>query len=78
MNELTFEERNLVAFYNRDNRETTMRALHEMRSYLDGGETELRELTDSALYKLGQMRDEDFDALNLTPDYDAEDAAYGG
>ena len=78
MNELTFEERNLVAFYNRDNRETTMRALHEMRGYLDAGETELRELTDSALYKLSQMRDEDFDALNLTPDFDTEDAAYGG
>ena len=78
MNELTFEERNLVAFYNRDNREATMRALHEMRSYLDAGETELRELTDSAIYKLGQMRDEDFDALDLTPDFDTEDTAYGG
>ena len=78
MNELTFEERNLVAFYNRGDREATMRALHEMRSYLDAGEKDLRDLTDSAIYKLGQMRDEDFDALNLTPDYDAEDAAYGG
>lgn len=78
MNELTFEERNLVALYNRGEREATMRALHEMRGYLDAGETELRELTDSALYKLGQMRDEDFDALDLTPDFDTEDAAYGG
>ena len=69
MNELTFEERNLVALYNRDDRETTMHALSEMRDYLDADETELRELTDSALYKLGQMRDEDFDALDLTPDY---------
>ena len=69
MHELTFEERNLVALYNRDDRETTMRALSEMRNYLDADETELRELTDSALYKLGQMRDEDFDALDLTPDY---------
>ena len=41
-------------------------------------ERSLRELTDSALYKLGQMRDEDFDALDLTPDFDTEDAAYGG
>ncbi len=78
MNELTFEERNLVALYNRDDRETTMRALSEMRDYLGTDETELRELTDSALYKLGQMRDEDFDALDLTPDFDTEDAAYGG
>ena len=53
-------------------------ALSEMRGYLDADEAELRELTDSALYKLGQMRDEDFDALDLTPDFDTEGAAYGG
>lgn len=78
MNELTFEERSLVALYNLGEREATISALREMRGYLDTDEAELRALTDSALYKLGQMRDEDFDALNLMPDYDAEDAAYGG
>ena len=78
MNELTFEERSLVALYNRGEREATISALREMRGYLDTDEAELRALTDSALYKLSQMRDEDFDALDLTPDFDTEDAAYGG
>ena len=78
MNELTFEERTLVAFYNRGDREATMRALHEMRGYLDAGEKELRALTDSANGKLESMSDADFDALDLTPDFDTEDAAYGG
>ena len=78
MNELTFEERSLVVLYNRGDREATISALREMRGYLDTDEAELRALTDSALYKLSQMRDEDFDALDLTPDFDTEDAAYGG
>ena len=77
MNELTFEERNLVALYNRGDREATISTLREMRGYLDADEAELRTLTDSAIGKLDAMSGEDFDALDLIPDFDAEDAAYG-
>ena len=78
MNELTFEERSLVALYNRGDREATISALREMCGYLDTDEAELRALTDSATYKLESMSDADFDALDLTPDFDTEDTAYGG
>ena len=46
------------------------RSLREMRGELSPEETELRELTDSALTKLCAMTDEDFAALELYPDFD--------
>ena len=74
MNELSFEERNLVCIYNSSgNRKGTMDALIEMRRYLGQDETELQELTDSALIKLESMSDADFEALELFPDFDQED-----
>lgn len=48
-----------------------------MRRYLEPDEAELRELTDSALDKLRGMDDAAFAALDLIPDFDPEDAAYG-
>ena len=39
--------------------------------------TELLELTGSALDKLRRMDDEQFAALDLIPDFDPEDSAYG-
>ena len=48
-----------------------------MRRYLEPDETELRELTGSALDKLRGMDDAAFAALDLIPDFDPEDAAYG-
>lgn len=46
------------------------RQLREMRGELSPEETELRELTDSALTKLCAMTDEDFSQLELYPDFD--------
>ena len=78
MNEFTFEERNLVCIYSggRD-RPETIAALKEMRGYLEPDEAELRELTDSALTKLERMTDSEFALLDLSPDSDPEDPAYG-
>ena len=45
-------------------------SLREMRGELSPEETELRELTDSALMKLCVMTDEDFSQLELYPDFD--------
>ena len=44
-----------------------------MRGYLDEDEAELRELTDSALQKLGEITDEQFAALELVPDFDTDE-----
>ena len=63
MNELTFEEKNLLVIYNSaGTREGLIAALEDMRRYLEPDEAELRELTGSA--------------LDLTPDFDPEDFAY--
>ena len=78
MNELTFEERNLLCIYNRSGtRAGLIATLKEMRSYLEPDEDELRELTNSALAKLERMTDSGFEALDLYPDFDPEDFAYG-
>ena len=77
MNEFTFEEMNLMCIYNSSGtREGLIAALSEMRGYLEPDEDELRDLTNSALSKLRSMSDGEFDALDLYPDFDAEDAAH--
>ena len=79
MNELTFEERNLMCLYNKSGtRSGLIDALTEMRGYLELDEAELLELTDSALDKLRHMADADYEALDLYPDFDPEEPAYGG
>lgn len=56
MEGFTFEGQNLMSIYNSTGtREGLMEALTEMRGYLDADETELMELTDSALEKLRRM-----------------------
>ena len=54
---ITFEERQLMSLYNTGTRTGLIAALEEMRGYLAADETELRELTDSAIAKLRRMSD---------------------
>lgn len=78
MIELTFEEKNLVCIYSGSGtRQGTITALEDMRRYLEADEDELRTLTDSALDKLRRMDDEQYAALDLIPDFDPEETAYG-
>ena len=70
MGNLTFEEINLMCIYNTGSRTGLIEALTEMCGELAPEETELRELTDSALTKLCAMTDEDFAQLELYPDFD--------
>lgn len=66
----THDEINLMAIYNTGKREGLIDELIEMRKYLESDETELLALTDSALAKLNQLTDAEFDALDLIPDFD--------
>ena len=59
MANFTFEEMNLMCIYNTGSRTGLIDSLHEMRGELSPEETELRDLTDSALTKLCVMTDED-------------------
>lgn len=73
-NTITFEEQQLMSLYNSTGtREGLIASLTEMRGYLDADETELMELTDSAIAKLRTMTDADYDALELFPDFEQED-----
>ena len=51
MGNFTFEEMNLMCIYNTGSRTGLINSLREMRGELSPEETELRELTDSALCK---------------------------
>ena len=59
-----------MCIYNTGSRIGLIDSLREMRGELAPEETELRELTDSALMKLCVMTDEDFSQLELYPDFD--------
>lgn len=66
----TNDEMNLMCIYNTGAREGTLNALTAMREYLTAEETELRDMTDSVVEKLGKMSDAEFAALDLYPDFD--------
>ena len=70
MGTFTFEETNLLCIYNTGSRAGLVEALTEMRGELLPEETELRELTDSALSKLQAMSDAEFAELELYPDFE--------
>lgn len=73
MNNITYEEQQLMSLYNTGTQQGLIDALTDMRRYLAADETELRELTDSAISKLNRMSDEEYDALDLFPDFSEED-----
>ena len=62
--------RRFARIYNTGSRTGLIDSLREMRGELSPEETELRELTDSALTKLCAMTDEKFAELELYPDFD--------
>ena len=65
---ITYEEQQLMSLYNTGTRQGLIDALTEMRGYLAADETELQELTDSAISKLNRMTDAEYNALDLFPD----------
>ena len=68
--DFTNDEMNLMCIYDTGNRTGLINALSEMRKELDADEAALRELTDSVLNKLSAMSDEDYEKLELYPDFD--------
>ena len=75
---LTYEERMLMAICNTGSWEGLIDKLVDMRSYLEPEEEELIALIDSAVGKLEAMADEEFDLLDLTPDFDEEEETDAG
>lgn len=71
----TYEEINLMCIYDTSSREGLISNLTEMRKYLDSDETELLELTDSALRKLKKISGKDFSELELFADFEEDEDA---
>ncbi len=68
--DFTKDELSLIAIYNTGDREGTMEEIEDIRTYLEDDEVELADLTASVLRKLDSISDEDFDLLDLYPDFD--------
>ena len=62
-----------LCIYNTGTRTGLMQALRDMCGHLEPDETELRELTDSALHKLDGITDEQFAELELVPDFGTDE-----
>lgn len=70
---VTYEERQLMAIYNPGTRRGLLKALIDMQQYLSKEERDLNDLTASAISKLQEMSDDEYEALDLVPDIDPED-----
>lgn len=73
--EFTKDELTLISIYDSAVRKGTIVTLKDMMKYLSVDETELNDLTISAIEKLEKITDEEYEALDLFPDFDEmEDA----
>ena len=70
---VSYEERQLMAIYNTGTRKGLLEALIDMQKFLSKEEQDLNDLTASAINKLQEMSDDDYEALDLVPDFDPED-----
>lgn len=69
MTAVTYDEQQLIAIHNAGTRTDTISALKEMREYISAKETELKAITDSAISRLEEMTDEEYEQLDLIPDF---------
>lgn len=70
MNHFTQDELTLMSFYNvTGTRQGLIASLTAMRGELAEDETELRDMTDSAIRKLGAISDQEYTALDLYLDF---------
>ena len=68
--DFTKDELSLISIYNTGDRKGTMEEIEDIRTYLEDDEVELADLTASVLRKLNSITDEEFDSLDLYPDFD--------
>ena len=68
--DFTKDELSLISIYNTGDRKGTIEEITEMQTYLEDDEAELVELTVSVLRKLDSISDDEFDSLDLYPDFD--------
>jgi len=69
----TNDELNLMCIYDTGTRTGLIEALSTMREQLEADETELLQMTDSAIKKLRNMSDDDYASIELFPDFDEQE-----
>lgn len=67
--DFTQEERMLMMIYNPGSREELVVELETMKGQLLPGERRLLRLTDTVIGKLQKITDEEFDRIDLYPDF---------
>ena len=67
--DFTKDELSLISIYNTGDRKGTMEEIEDIRTYLEDDEVELADLTASVLRKLDSISDEEFESLDLYPDF---------
>lgn len=67
------DEMNLMCIYDTGTRTGLIKALTEMRGELGADEADLRRLTDSTIEKLSAMTNEEYETVELYPDFDDEE-----
>ena len=68
--DFTKDELSLISIYNTGDRKSTMDEIEDIRKYLEDDEVELANLTASVLRKLESVSDDEFESLDLYPDFD--------
>ena len=68
--DFTKDELSLISIYNTGDREGTIKEISDMQTYLEDDEAELAELTVSVLRKLDSISDDEFESLDLYPDFE--------
>lgn len=67
------DEMNLICIYDTGTRTGLIDAMSEMKKELAEEETELRDMTDSAIDKLKAMTEEEYEKMEFYPDFDDEE-----
>ena len=68
--DFTRDELSLISIYNTGDRGSTMEEIEDIRKYLEDDEVELADLTASVLRKLDSISDDEYESLDLYPDFD--------
>ena len=69
MEPISYDEQQLIAIHNVGSRTKTVLNLKEMRKFISDEETDLKSITDSAIRHLEEMTDEEYEQIDLIPDF---------
>ena len=69
MDPISYDEQQLIAIHNAGSRTKTVSNLKEMKEFISDEETDLKSITDSAINHLEEMTDEEYEQIDLIPDF---------